>query len=68
MEVFPDAKKLAQQYAVAEAKGIRWGILIGTDEANADTLTLKDLTTREQRTCTPEEAARTIHETRGAAR
>ena len=68
VEVFPDAKKLAQQYAVAEAKGIRWGILIGTDEANADTLTLKDLTTREQRTCTLAEAARTIHETRGAAR
>lgn len=68
VEVFPDAKKLAQQYAVAEAKGIRWGILIGTDEAKTDTLTLKDLTTREQRTCTLAEAARTIHETRGAAR
>mgnify|MGYP002626771471 CR=1 FL=1 len=48
VEVFPDAKKLGQQYAVAEAKGVKWGILIGKDEAAAHKLTLKNLLTREQ--------------------
>lgn len=61
VEVFPDAKKLAQQYAVAEAKGIAWGILIGTAEAEADTLTLKNLATREQFAgLTAEDAAKKI--------
>ncbi|MDE6350115.1 MAG: histidine--tRNA ligase [Treponemataceae bacterium] len=61
VEVFPDAKKLAQQYAVAEAKGIAWGILIGAAEAQADTLTLKNLATREQFAgLTAEDAAKKI--------
>lgn len=48
VEVFPDAKKMSQQYALAEAKGIRWGVLIGSDEAEKNTVTLKNLRTREQ--------------------
>ncbi|MCR5724286.1 MAG: histidine--tRNA ligase [Treponema sp.] len=48
VEVFPDAKKLGQQYAVTDAKGVKWGILIGKDEARAGKLTLKNLKTREQ--------------------
>lgn len=48
VEVFPDAKKLGQQYAVTEAKGVTWGILIGKEEAAQNKLTLKNLTTREQ--------------------
>lgn len=48
VEVFPDAKKMNQQYAVAEAKSVQWGILINAEEAAAGTLTLKNLATREQ--------------------
>ncbi len=48
VEVFPDAKKLGQQYALTEAKGVKWGILIGKEEALLDKLTLKNLITREQ--------------------
>lgn len=42
-EVYPDAKKIMQQYAWAEKKSIVWGITV---EAN-ETLTVKNLLTRE---------------------
>ena len=48
VEVVPDAKKIGQQYAVTDAKGVKWGILIGTNEAEKNVLTLKKLETREQ--------------------
>ena len=48
VEVFPDAKKIGQQYAVTEAKGVKWGILIGKEEALSKKITLKNLITREQ--------------------
>ena len=47
VEVFPDAKKMNQQYALAEAKRIPWGILISPDDAKNGTLSLKNLLTRE---------------------
>ncbi|MBQ6781740.1 MAG: histidine--tRNA ligase [Treponema sp.] len=63
VEVFPDAKKLGQQYAVTEAKGVKWGILIGKEEAAANKLTLKNLSTREQFVgYTVEDAAKKIQE------
>jgi len=43
-EVFPDPRKMAQQYAWAEKKTIAWGITIGSGET---TLSLKNLVTRE---------------------
>lgn len=43
-EVYPDEKKMAQQYAWAEKKGIMWGITVAGNNA----LTLKNLVTREQ--------------------
>jgi len=48
VEVFPEAKKMAQQYALTEAKGVKWGILIKAQDAEKDVLTLKNLKTREQ--------------------
>ncbi len=45
VEVFPEEKKMAQQYAVAEAKGIKWGIFLSED---GEEITLKNLKTREQ--------------------
>lgn len=65
VEVFPDAKNMKQQYAVTDAKGIKWGILIGSNEAEKNTLTLKNLATREQfADLSAEEAAKKILESR----
>ncbi len=49
-EVYPDPKKMGQQYAWAEKKGIPWGITLGRAEGDARALpglTLKNLITRE---------------------
>ena len=48
VEVFPEPKKMAQQYAVTDAKTVPWGILIGPEEAKKNVLTLKKLSTRQQ--------------------
>ncbi|MBO5137366.1 MAG: histidine--tRNA ligase [Spirochaetaceae bacterium] len=47
-EVFPDPKKIAQQYTVAEKKGIPFGIILKQEQTENNTLTLKNLFTREQ--------------------
>jgi histidyl-tRNA synthetase len=63
VEVFPEAKKMGQQYAVAEAKSIQWGILISSEQAKTQTLTLKNLKTREQtENITVEQATKLILE------
>lgn len=63
VEVFPEAKKMGQQYAVTDAKGIGWGILIGSNEAEKNVVTLKNLRTREQfENLTAEQAAEKIKE------
>lgn len=63
VEVFPDAKKMSQQYAVTDAKGVKWGILIGSNEAEKNAVTLKKLATREQfENLTVEQAAKKILE------
>src|SRR5574344_1507164 len=48
VEVFPDAKKLNQQYAVTDKKGITWGILMSKEDSAKGTFILKNLKTREQ--------------------
>ena len=61
VEVFPEAKKMEQQYAVTDAKTVPWGILIGTNEDEKNVLTLKKLATREQfENLTVEQAAEKI--------
>ena len=47
VEVFPEAKKMGQQYAVTTAKGVKWGVMIGDQEIADGTITLKNLTNRE---------------------
>ncbi|MDR1748089.1 MAG: histidine--tRNA ligase [Spirochaetaceae bacterium] len=60
-EVFPDPRKISQQYTVAEKKGIPFGILLEKPEAEKNILTLKDLRTRETfEGITPEKAAEKI--------
>lgn len=61
VEVFPEPKKMGQQYAVTEAKSVPWGLLIGSNEAEKNLVTLKNLATREQfNMITVEEAAEKI--------
>jgi histidyl-tRNA synthetase len=60
-EVFPDAKKIGQQYNVTDKKGIKWGILMNAENAKSGTFTLKNLATREQfENCTIEQASKII--------
>ncbi len=60
-EVFPDAKKIGQQYNVTDKKGIKWGILMNAENAKAGTFTLKNLATREQfENCDVEKAVEII--------
>ncbi|MFW6368815.1 MAG: histidine--tRNA ligase [Spirochaetota bacterium] len=46
-EVFPEARKLGQQFSYAEKKGIPVGVLCGPDEKEAGIINWKDLTSRE---------------------
>ena len=46
-EVYPEKKKLSQQFQYAEKKGIPCGIFCGEDERQTDTVNVKDLITRE---------------------
>ncbi len=46
-EVFPEAKKMNQQYMVAEKKAVPFGILMKKEDAEKKVLTLKNLATRE---------------------
>ncbi|MCP5513946.1 MAG: histidine--tRNA ligase [Spirochaetales bacterium] len=45
-EVFPESKKLNRQFAHAERKNIPAGIIIGTEEKDSNTITVKDLIER----------------------
>ena len=49
VEVFPEAKKLGQQFAYAEKRKIPVGIICGPDEFAAETCNVRDLATRETR-------------------
>ena len=61
VEVFPEAKKMNQQYNVTEAKCIPWGILMNKDEIAKGTFTLKNLKNREMMAdMTAEKAAEVI--------
>lgn len=60
-EVFPDAKKIGQQYNVTDKKGIKWGILMNAENAKQGVFVLKNLETREQfENCTVEQAEKLI--------
>lgn len=47
VEVFPEPKKMNQQYNVTEAKCVPWGILINDEDVKNNSFTLKNLKTRE---------------------
>jgi histidyl-tRNA synthetase len=47
-EVYPDAVKIKKQMAYANANNIPWVIIIGSDEINSGTLTVKNMESGEQ--------------------
>lgn len=49
VEVYPEAKKLAKQFAFAEKRSIPLGVIIGNEEMANNTANLKNLISRESR-------------------
>lgn len=47
VEVFPDTVKINKQYSVTDKKQIPWGIMLSSNSETANTITLKNLKTRE---------------------
>lgn len=50
-EVFPEEKKLGQQFSYAEKKGIPFAVFFGEDEKRENRVTLKDLGIRKNYDC-----------------
>ena len=48
-ELYPEAKKLPKQFSYAETKGVPFAVIYGEAEAASGTVTVKDLTKRENR-------------------
>lgn len=59
---YPVAAKLPKQLKYADRLGMRFAVIVGPDEAAANTATLKDLKTREQFTVSQELLAKKIKE------
>ncbi len=57
---YPEAVKLPKQLKFADRKGIRFAIIQGPDEAAAGTVTIKDLSNREQLTVAINEAEKAL--------
>ncbi|MGQ1890854.1 histidine--tRNA ligase [Thermophagus sp. OGC60D27] len=55
VEVFPDSAKIKKQMNYAHKKNIGFVALVGEEEINNGTVTLKDMNSGEQRSVTPEE-------------
>lgn len=59
-ELYPDAAKMKKQMSYANAKKIPYVVLAGDNEISVGKLTLKNMTTREQKLLTPEELIKEI--------
>jgi histidyl-tRNA synthetase len=60
VEVFPEAKKVAQQFKYAESRGFRVALIAGPDEFAQNVWKLKDLARREETTVAADGVAKTI--------
>ena len=59
-ELYPDAAKMKKQMSYANAKKIPYVVLAGDNEISVGKLTLKNMTTGEQKLLTPEELIKEI--------
>ncbi len=57
VEVFPEKKKLANQFSYAEKKGIPFAVICGEDEIARDVITIKNLISRENIANIPKNSA-----------
>jgi histidyl-tRNA synthetase len=59
-EVFPEAKKLGQQFQYAERRGFRVALIAGSDEFAKGVWKVKDLAKREEQTVSETDLPATI--------
>ena len=59
-QVYMEQKKAKAKFAYADKLRIPFAVVVGEDEKNADTVSLKDLRTGEQKSLTPAQAAEVI--------
>ena len=55
-ELFPESAKMKKQMAYANAKGIPFVAMVGDNELSTGTISIKNMSTGEQNTYTPQEA------------
>jgi histidyl-tRNA synthetase len=67
-EVFPEKRKLGQQFAYAEKKGIGFAIVVGGDEASKGVVLVKNIASRESEEAPSLEAAIELVRARLASR
>ena len=67
VEVYPEAKKVGQQFAYAEKRGFKFAVIAGRDEFDANVWKLKDLTKREESSVTEAELTTRLAATRSGA-
>lgn len=61
-EVYPSVKKMAKQFEYADKKGIPLVLVNGAEEAGTDTLSYKNLKTREQGRISRNELSKWLHQ------
>ncbi|HUR54992.1 MAG TPA: histidine--tRNA ligase, partial [Gemmataceae bacterium] len=67
VEVYPEAKKVGQQFAYAEKRGFKFAVIAGPDEFTAGVWKLKDLAKREEVSLTEPELVTRLAATRSGA-
>jgi histidyl-tRNA synthetase len=60
VEVYPEAKKVTQQFKYAESRGFRVALIAGPDEFTQNAWKVKDLSRREEVTVTTDEVIETV--------
>ena len=60
VQLYGENKKFKQKMAYADKLGVKFAVLLGTDEQEAGKCSVKNMTTGEQITVTPMEAAEHI--------
>jgi histidyl-tRNA synthetase len=60
VELYPDAAKLDRQLKYADVKNIPYAAILGPDEAETNSVTLKDLRTKSQRTVAQSEVTQLV--------
>ena len=63
VDLYPEADKIGKQFKYASSRGIPFVVIVGVDERARGEVTLKDMSTGEQKTLLCDRVASTIRET-----